>query len=183
MAPSSSEVQRTLMGPPWASCGTVFHVRSQNLAESCWRHFDDARKRPVFASCIWCTRTNCMQTCCCCAWWWPPAFFSHSVCLLVRACSINAIKRNGSISPVPWSLFSKTQSSVVKRDQAQSSVIKRVPARGLRCLFRWGVGAGVRVLGSGAFALFLCVACCYCMTAGWGAADVAWTLRPGAGTG
>ena len=48
MAPSSSEVQRTLMGPPWASSSTAFTYGLKNLAESCWRHFDDARKEASF---------------------------------------------------------------------------------------------------------------------------------------
>ena len=34
----------TLMGPPWASSSTAFTHGLKNLAESCWRHFDDARK-------------------------------------------------------------------------------------------------------------------------------------------
>ena len=34
MAPSSSEAQRTLMGPPWVSSSTVFHVRSQKTEPS-----------------------------------------------------------------------------------------------------------------------------------------------------
>ena len=44
MAPISSEVQRTLIGPPWASSSTLGTYGLQNLAESWWRHFDDARK-------------------------------------------------------------------------------------------------------------------------------------------
>ena len=34
MAPSSSEVQRTLMGPHWASSRTAFTYGLKNLAES-----------------------------------------------------------------------------------------------------------------------------------------------------
>ena len=53
--------------------------------------------------------------------------------------------------------------------------------RSLSAMLRW---AGVVLGGLRLLCCLLCSACfavcCYCMTAGWGATEVHWMLRPGA---